>query len=331
MGVARGITVIVGGGFHGKSTLLEALQAGVYDKVRGDGRERVVTDPGAIKIRAEDGRMVSDVDISPFISQLPFGKDTSRFSSSDASGSTSQAAAIIEALEAGASTLLIDEDTTATNFMIRDDKMQALVSGDKEPIKPFISRVRALRDRGVSTILVVGGSGDYFRVADAVVMLDSYAPSEVTARAREICDAHPGGGGGPDADFAFPAPSQRCPGASGLAGQSKIAASKASIRFGDLDELDLSCVEQIVEYSQVRGIGEILVHLAQAGHMRGGAPMRDLLRLVEDAVASGGLDAVSTKPEWRVGNLALPRSLEVAAALSRLRSLEVPRVVRPGE
>jgi predicted ABC-class ATPase len=112
---------------------------------KGDGRERVVTDPLAIKIRAEDGRAVTAVDISPFITNLPFGRATTEFSSADASGSTSQAAAIVEALEAGATTLLIDEDTTATNFMIRDARMQALVAADKEPIKPFISRVRTVR------------------------------------------------------------------------------------------------------------------------------------------------------------------------------------------
>ena len=331
MGIPCGITLIVGGGFHGKSTLLEALQAGVFDKAGGDGRERVVTDPMAIKIRAEDGRAVSSVDISPFISQLPYGKDTTCFSSSDASGSTSQAAAIIEALEAGASTLLIDEDTTATNFMIRDDKMQALVSGNKEPIKPFISRVRSLKEKNVSTILVCGGSGDYFHVADTVIMLDSYVPSECTARAREICASHPGGSTAIDTNFVFPSPSRRCPGGSGLQDQSKIVASKTSIRFGDLDELDLSYVEQIVEYSQVRGIGEILVKMAQSGQMGGSTSISEILREVESAVERGGLDAVSTKPEWRVGNIALPRSLEIAAALSRLRSLVVPRVVKPGE
>ena len=175
MGVRRGVTLIVGGGFHGKSTLLEALQLGVYDKVPGDGREGVVTDGAAVKVhacmlscregggrgsyrcariaadvaidccphqvRAEDGRAVTAVDISPFIDHLPFGKRTTAFATEDASGSTSQAAAIIEALETGASALLMDEDTSATNFLMRDARMQALVAADKEPIKPFITRV----------------------------------------------------------------------------------------------------------------------------------------------------------------------------------------------
>ncbi|EFN55713.1 hypothetical protein CHLNCDRAFT_7254, partial [Chlorella variabilis] len=183
------LTLIVGGGFHGKSTLLEAIEAGVYNKaggeVAGDGRELVATDPTAVKIRAEDGRRVEAVNISPFLSNLPFGKDTTCFQTPDASGSTSQArsANIQEALEAGAATLLVDEDTTATNFMVRDARMLELVSGEREPITPFIVKLPALAARAVSCILVIGGSGQYFDVADTVICMDAYVPSDVTAAA----------------------------------------------------------------------------------------------------------------------------------------------------
>ena len=149
-GIPRGVTLIVGGGYHGKSTLLEALERGVYNHRPGDGRERVVSDPTAVKIRAKDGRSISGVDISPFIGPLPLGQGTRRFDSADASGSTSQAAAIVEAVEAGAGTLLVDEDTAATNFMIRDRRMQALVPRDLEPITPFVDRVRLLHSRARS-------------------------------------------------------------------------------------------------------------------------------------------------------------------------------------
>ncbi|UCC91601.1 MAG: ABC-ATPase domain-containing protein, partial [Candidatus Aenigmatarchaeota archaeon] len=170
MGIRKGITLIVGGGYHGKSTLLKALELGVYNHIPGDGREFVVTNPYAVKIRAEDGRRIEKADISPFITNLPFSQETKEFSTDNASGSTSQAANIIESLEAGAQALLIDEDTSATNFMIRDHRMQELVSKDKEPITPFIDKARQLhKDFGVSTILVIGGSGDYFDVADHVI------------------------------------------------------------------------------------------------------------------------------------------------------------------
>ena len=190
MGVRQGVTLIVGGGFHGKSTLLQAMQVGCYDHVPGDGREFVVVDETAVKVRAEDGRSVASVNISPFISNLPFGKATNSFSTADASGSTSQAASIIEAIEAGSHLLLVDEDTCATNFMIRDARMQALVAADKEPITPFISRVRNLFEQeGISSILVIGGSGDYFDVCDFVVMMDSYTPQDRTQEAKQIAAA----------------------------------------------------------------------------------------------------------------------------------------------
>ena len=136
--------MIVGGGYHGKSTLLRAIERGVYPHIAGDGREWVITRPDAVTVRAEDGRAVTGVDISPFIAGLPSGADTRSFSTTNASGSTSQAANLVEAVGAGASTLLIDEDTSATNFMIRDERMRALIPADQEPITPFIDRVRPL-------------------------------------------------------------------------------------------------------------------------------------------------------------------------------------------
>ena len=175
MGIQKGITLIVGGGYHGKSTLLKALELGVYNHIEGDGREYVITDSSALKVRAEDGRFIKNTDISLFINNLPNGKDTKKFCSDNASGSTSQAANIIEGIESNTNVFLIDEDTSATNFMIRDYVMQKLVSKEKEPITPFIEIVKSLYDKlGISTILVVGRSGDYFDIADKVIQMDSY-------------------------------------------------------------------------------------------------------------------------------------------------------------
>ena len=186
MGIKKGITLIVGGGYHGKSTLLKALELGVYNHIAGDGREYVITDDTAMKIRAEDGRSIKKVDISMFINDLPNGKDTSAFCTEDASGSTSQAANVVEAMEAGAETFLIDEDTSATNFMIRDELMQRVVNREDEPITPFIDRIRELYEQyGISTILVAGSSGSYFHVADCIVQMNRYKPQEITAFAKE--------------------------------------------------------------------------------------------------------------------------------------------------
>lgn len=185
MGIRRGVTVITGGGYSGKSTLLDAISAGIYDHALGDGRELCITDDSAVTISAEDGRSVKHVNISPFIKWLP-GGDTRDFSTDHASGSTSQAANIMEAVECNAKLLLIDEDRSATNFMIRDRMMKALI--EKEPITPFTDRVNELyKTHGVSTILVIGGSGEYLSIADKVYMMEDYLIRDVTERSKDIC------------------------------------------------------------------------------------------------------------------------------------------------
>ena len=192
MGIPKGITLIVGGGYHGKSTLLNALELGVYNHIAGDGREYVIADETAQKLRSEDGRFIKNVDISMFINDLPNGSDTKDFSTADASGSTSQAAGIVEAIEAGSRLLLLDEDTSATNFMVRDAFMQKVVSPDKEPITPFLSRARDLYEKaGISTILVAGSSGAFFHIADTVIQMDQYEPVDITEKAKELCGQFP--------------------------------------------------------------------------------------------------------------------------------------------
>ena len=192
MGVPTGITLIVGGGYHGKSTLLNALELGVYNHIAGDGREYVITDDTAQKLRAEDGRFVKDVDISLFINDLPNRKDTTCFSTEDASGSTSQAAGIVEGMEAGSHVFLLDEDTSATNFMVRDAFMQRVISREKEPITPFLERARDLYEKaGISTILVAGSSGAFFHIADTVIQMDNYKPVDITEKAKKLCEDYP--------------------------------------------------------------------------------------------------------------------------------------------
>jgi predicted ABC-class ATPase len=192
MGIRKGITLIVGGGYHGKSTLLQALEVSVYPHIAGDGREYIATDPSAFKLRAEDGRSVKKTDISMFIRNLPNGRDTRAFYTEDASGSTSQAANVIEAIESGTTLFLIDEDTSATNFMVRDELMQRVVHRDKEPITPFIERVRDLYEKkGISSIIVAGSSGAFFHVSDWIIQMDTYVPHDVTELAKKEAVAFP--------------------------------------------------------------------------------------------------------------------------------------------
>lgn len=184
MGLKQGITVITGGGYGGKSTLLDALEQGIYSHVQGDGREYVITEETACKVYAEDGRCVQPTDLSPFFSYLPGSTDIHAFSTPHASGSVSQAVNIIEAVYGGSRLLLIDEDTSATNFMIRDQLMRRLVR--REPIVPYTDRIRELSERGVSTILVIGGSGEYLRYADLCLLLEDYQVYDKTMELREL-------------------------------------------------------------------------------------------------------------------------------------------------
>ncbi|BAH07222.1 ABC-ATPase domain-containing protein [Clostridium kluyveri] len=324
MGIPRGITLIVGGGYHGKSTLLKALELGVYNHIPGDGREFVITWQDAVKIRAEDGRNVEKVNISTFIGNLPGNKDTFKFSTENASGSTSQAANVMEALEVGTSLLLIDEDTSATNFMIRDGRMQKLVSKDKEPITPFIDKVKSLYDdNGVSTILIVGGSGDYFDVAHQIVMMDEYVPKDVTSTAKEIANSH-GYIREQITNSKFGEITHRIPLKAGFLGTGKEdrikPRGKYKISYGR-EIIDLSALEQLVDDSQTNCIA-VMIDFLRKHMLDDRASVFQAVNRLYEQIEKFGLDSISPYT-GHPGNLALPRKHEFCAALNRYRGLRV--------
>ena len=322
MGIPEGVTLIVGGGFHGKSTLLHALERGPYNHIPGDGRERVAANITAVKVRAEDGRAISKVNISPFIDRLPFGRDTKQFTTDNASGSTSQAANIIEAFECGAEVLLIDEDTSATNFMIRDERMQKLVVQDKEPITPLLYRIRELYEQyGVSSVIVMGGSGDYFDIADTVIMMDDYEPKDVTQQAKAL--AHEKNYLLPDNLDRLPQftrESNRVPGPEVLDPSRRNRDVKIDIKelttllYGE-HRIDLSQVEQLIDMGQTRAIG-LMIHTYGQRYANNHTTLVDGLKQLMSDVEQQGLDIISS---YKVGNLALPRLHELAAAINRIR------------
>jgi predicted ABC-class ATPase len=323
MGIPRGVTLVVGGGYHGKSTLLRALEKGIYNHVPDDGRELVVTHPDAVKIRAEDGRGIVSVDISPFISNLPFGLGTRNFSTQDASGSTSQAANIMETLELGARLLLIDEDTSATNFMIRDSRMQKLVAKEHEPITPFIDRVKQLhREHGVSTIIVIGGSGDYFDVSDRVICMREYKPMDVADQVKSIVEKHPAVRDRQGDEF-FGHITKRIPLATSIdprKGKRDVKISTKglhTILFGT-HTIDLAAVEQLVDKSQTRAIGDALHVLKK--YLVNDRTLSDAIFDLMNDLAMNGLDILNTHP---VGHYAYFRRFELAAAINRLRNLQI--------
>ncbi len=322
MGIRKGVTLIVGGGYHGKSTLLNALEYGIYNHIPDDGREFVVTNPDAVKIRAEDGRSIQNLNIDPFISNLPFDQDTTEFSTANASGSTSQAANILEALEVGALTLLLDEDTLATNFMIRDIRMKALIAKEREPITPFVEHVRSLYEKkGVSTVIVMGGSGDYFSLADTVIGMIEYKPYDLTSQAHQIVKENPS----PEyVDATPPSGIQRIP------LPNILSASKGKrpvdiktedllyMRFGE-QKVQVGAIEQLVHTSQLRAVG-YAIHYARR-YIDGLRSIKEICQLVLADIQEKGLDCLSDR-EAR-GDFAEFRSYELAATLNRFRVFRV--------
>ena len=323
MGIRRGVTLIVGGGYHGKSTLLGALELGVYDHIAGDGREYVITDPTAVKIRAEDGRSIRKTDISLFISGLPNGKDTAAFETEDASGSTSQAANVIESIEAGTSLLLIDEDTSATNFMVRDELMQRVIRRDMEPITPFIERVRELYESyGVSTVLVAGSSGAYFHVADTVIQMDRYVPRDITALAKAEAGNFPirVDPPKPAAPLCFDRRPQPSPSFSG-GDRTKIKTLPREGVMVNKEVIDLRYVEQLVDSEQLTALGYCVVY-ALRNLLDGRRDLRRVTDELEAAIDRGTLAALCGDRSG-VPGLARPRRQEILACLNRCRGLRI--------
>ncbi len=326
MGIPKGITLFVGGGYHGKSTVLQALQNAVYNHIGGDGRELAITDASAWKLRSEDGRSICGTDISPFIRQLPGRKDTRHFSTEDASGSTSQAANLMESIEAGSRLLLIDEDTSATNFMIRDRLMQQVVAPEEEPIIPFIERVRSLyEDFGISSVIVAGSSGSYFHVADQIIQMKEYVPYDITERAKKAA-----------ADFPvfsipqgrFPEYSKkRCPRPNAALKKDdrlKLKAQGTSELSLNYDTVELRYLEQLRDSEQTMALAYLLKYM-ELSLMDGRRSMTELADLIEKQLDERGLESLfASGGSLDVRSaLARPRRQEILACVNRYRKLIV--------
>ena len=319
MGIPKGITLIVGGGYHGKSTLLKALELGVYNHIEGDGREFVITEDTALKVRAEDGRVIINTDISIFINNLPNGKDTKNFCTENASGSTSQAANIIEGIESGTKTLLIDEDTSATNLMIRDSIMQKLVVKDKEPITPYIDVAKNLYSKlGISTILVVGSCGDFIDIADLVIQMDNYEPFEVTEKAKALSK---GNNHNQDIniDINFNRVLQKGTIEQGLKGIKIKTFGTDGISINK-ENIDLRAVEQIVDTEQLNTIGTLMKYI-EKNMMNRQLTLRETIKEAYKELENGMLNIDDTK--GGSGSLAKVREQEILCAYNRFRKLKV--------
>ena len=321
MGIPKGITLFVGGGYHGKSTILQALQNGVYNHIEGDGREYVITDDTAFKLRAEDGRSISGVDISPFIKNLPNGKDTVHFSTEDASGSTSQAANLMEAAESGSRLLLIDEDTSATNFMIRDQLMSQVITPFEEPITPFISRVRSLyTDLGISTVIVAGSSGSYFHVADQVIQMKEYVPYDITRKAKQAAEAFPSMTGEKEPFPSFT--KRRVPKPDPVIQKEdrvKLKAMGTSELMLCRECVELRYLEQLKDQEQTLALAYLLRYVEKK-LFDGKKSLEEIGMLLEKQLREQGMESLFERGET-IASLARPRKQEIMACVNRYRRL----------
>ncbi|RNA70588.1 ABC-ATPase domain-containing protein [Alteribacter keqinensis] len=314
----KGLTLIAGGGYHGKSTLLHAIERGVYNHAPGDGREYVITDQSAVKIKAEDGRSIHGVDISPFISNLPFEKDTRSFSTLDASGSTSQAASIMEALEMRSKLILMDEDTSATNFMIRDARMQKLVS--EEPITPFVDYVESLfKDQDVSTVMAIGGSGDYFEASDHVIVMNEYRPYDKRAEVKQIASEIKNHRKKTAVTLSVPKMRilDRDNFKKKLDRKEKVEAKGKNTILFSRHMIDLSAIEQLADTSQTRTIALIIKHLTKGSSKD--STIMEAIDEIYTEINHSGLEFLSPFKGQHPGDLALPRKEEVIQTLNRFR------------
>jgi predicted ABC-class ATPase len=323
MGVKSGVTLFVGGGYHGKSTVLNAIQLGIYNHIPGDGREYCITVEEAVKVRAANGRFVANVDISTFLNNMPNNIDTAAFSTENASGSTSQASMIIESIESGGSVLLMDEDTCAANFMIRDKRMQILIPKKDEPITSFIDSIKTMySSRGISTILVMGGSGDYFDVADCVIQMKDFLPYDVTEKAHEIAKKFPTGRVR-ELSENFYIKLGRRPFGAGISPYNefgKIRISSPDVHklvFGQ-NEVDLSDLEQIAESAQIKAIGLTIQKLLSK--MDGTLTIEELVQEILQTLDINGIDSIDGN---YTGDIAMFRTIDLVSVLNRIRSLEI--------
>lgn len=331
MAIKEGITCITGGGYHGKSTLLQAILAGIYAHIPDDGREYIVTREDAVFIRAEEGRSIRNVDISAFIGMLPNGINTEQFSTDNASGSTSQAAMIVESLEAGSNLLLFDEDSCATNLLLRDELIAKVLDSSQEPIKPLYNSVRSLWCQyRVSMIFVVGGLGSFLQKADTCLLMDNYQCRDITAKVRAVLG-----------EIKYEALQ-----AEKFSGQRYLAADNFSPAYNNqrlnkqipkrikslrnaprqleygMDLINLEALPQLIEASQILTIGYCLLRLKKAMEYQGSNAhtIKYWLDWLYQQLERNGLSFL--QPDYP-GLLSLPRRNEVAAAINRTRSLKV--------
>jgi predicted ABC-class ATPase len=204
--------------------------------------------------------------------------------------------------------------------MIRDSRMQKLIRSEKEPITPFIDRMEELfSGYGISTILVMGGSGDYFQCADCIIAMDVYLPRLVTKKAKKIFDEFPNDRTN-ESSGAFPKVLSRKFDAKLLTfarGKKESAIDARGLDYLDLgtNRIDTRYLEQLSEVGQLEACGWILKKLKE--ELINGAKSNSVgCDFVFEQIYESGFDCLTP---FNNGRLSLPRLQEVLAVFNRLR------------
>ena len=327
LGIPTGITVVLGDAYSGRTELMKALAAGIYNHVPGDGREYVISMPDTVYVAAEDRRSVQRVDISAFVRQNPAGRDVRQYTTTHADPCAAQAAAVAEAMEVGARALIFDESDSNSGFLCQDSRLQGLATGTEPRLIPLSVCARQMVDDLGISIVVAGASSvsEFIPFADTVLRVDDYQVVDVTREAKQL--AVQPSELKPDTQALarlvehsrWVVPSSLDP-SSGRHDAVVGAESLTKLRFGN-HVIDLTAVAQLADVNQTETIGLILYY-AKNRYMDEGRPIRELLDLVDRDLSTEGLECLTR--ELR-GDLARPRRYEIAAALNRLISLRISR------
>ena len=323
LAIPSGVTVVLGDPLSGRHELVAALGDGVYNHIPEDGRSLIVTVPDAVRVCAEPGRPVRNVDLRAFLRD---SQAAASVSTASASGHVSQMATSMEALQAGAQVLMYDESDSDAAFLAADARLRTVSGGHPGQAIPLSDRVRQMADEWRISI-VIGAwacAGPFLASADRILWIENGVVRDVTDSARDV------GFDAPDAQIhslpELATETRRiCPSSidpsCGFDDARIEAPTPDTIQFGR-SIIHLAGVPQVADESQAFTLGLIL-NYAKLHHLDTDRSLSEVLDLIDQELGMEGLDTLARDLR---GNLARPRRFEIAAALNRLPTL---RTVEP--
>lgn len=295
MGIPKGFTAVTGASRNGKSALLDAIFAGVYDHIPGDGREYVITSRDAAFIMAEPNRPADSVDISMFVPETPEFDDTSAAKKEFVSSPMSEFVSVSEAVEMGSKLILIDEEYSNPCVMRKG------FLADNEKIISLSEMGSSMGRQGISLVMV-SGDESVIRSADNVLVVEGFkvSPAKVerTGNGKE-----------------FSMPADRYPVSKGIVyekGHRDVNVTAQEIRTIEIGEFKVHVpVAALFDISQTNTVADAIAYMKE--HMDGSKNMLDVCK---DAI--GAIKAEDDSTDNGSGmHHATIRAIDLAAVLNR--------------